>query len=182
MCYYARTDYRCGDWKWGNMKVRCPRQPRMGEHCQAKLVDTENLTFIDEDCRLCQDIQTKTRRLRKEQDNISRWKSDNRNNFRASIEKAERESQQLQEAIREMTQRRPAVKLSKGADPEPGKPQTRSRPASFSSHKPSGSRHGGYSSMREPPRDHDRHGGGHHSGSGSRNTNSYGSHGGHRHS
>jgi hypothetical protein len=94
----------------------------MGEHCQAKLVDTDNLAFLDEDCRLCQDIQTKTRRLRKEQDNISRWRSDSKVNFRASIEKAERESQQLQEAIREMTQRRPAIKLSKGGAPEPGKP------------------------------------------------------------
>ena len=129
MCYYARTDYRCGDFKWGNMKLRCERQPRIGETCGAKLADTSNLSYVNEDCRICQDIQTKTRRLRKEQDNIARWRNDNRTNFRASIEKATRESQQLAEQIHELNSRRPAVRI-----PQRGKFEILSMPASVSSH------------------------------------------------
>ncbi|KAI1623697.1 hypothetical protein EDD37DRAFT_632216 [Exophiala viscosa] len=49
MCYYARVDYRCGDWKWGNMKQRCPRQHRMGETCGAKLLDHESLVNVNEE-------------------------------------------------------------------------------------------------------------------------------------
>lgn len=54
MCFYARINFNCGDWKWGNMKQRCSRQPRIGETCNTKLVDTENLTIVDEDCGKCQ--------------------------------------------------------------------------------------------------------------------------------
>ena len=124
MCFFARTDYRCGDFKWGNMKHRCPREHRIGEHCGAKLVDAENQRYEDDDCKFCQDIETKKRRLRKEQDNIRRWQSDSRNSFRASIEKATRESQNLVDQINELTQRRPSVKLSRGNAAEPGESET----------------------------------------------------------
>lgn len=111
MCYYARTDYACGDFKWGNMKQRCERERRMGEHCGAKLTDENSQIFLSEPCRLCVDIATKERRLQKEQDNINRWTKDTRMNFRASIEKAERESHILKQQIEELIQRRPAVRL-----------------------------------------------------------------------
>jgi flagellar motility protein MotE (MotC chaperone) len=84
----------------------------MGEHCGTKLTDHESMTWIDEDCRICQDIQTKARRLRKERENITRWKNDSRNSFRASIEKAERESEVLEEQIRDLEQKRPRARLS----------------------------------------------------------------------
>jgi DNA repair exonuclease SbcCD ATPase subunit len=86
----------------------------MGEHCGTKLTDHESITWIDEDCRICQDIQTKVRRLRKERENIMRWRNDPKTNFRASIEKAERESQNLEGQIRDLEQKRPRAKLSPG--------------------------------------------------------------------
>lgn len=120
MCYYAITDYACGDWKWGNMKQRCERQPRMGEVCGAKLVAQEYRETLREDCRVCKDIHTKQGRLEKEQSNIARWKKDGRK-FQASIEKAERESQLLHETIRELYQRRPSYQLSRaGRGPSNG--------------------------------------------------------------
>ena len=109
--YYERIDYRCGDFKWGNMKLRCERQPRMGETCGAKLADTENLQRRDQDCRICEDIQTKTRRYKKELDNVARWKSDRRGGFQASIEKATKESDNLRDQIRDLNSRRPSVRF-----------------------------------------------------------------------
>lgn len=110
MCYYATTDYRCGDWRWGNMKLRCPRQHRMGETCGAKLVHHESVTKSPEDCKICQEITIKQRRLQKERDNIARWSKDG-SKFAASMEKAEREAQQLAETIRELHNKRPSVML-----------------------------------------------------------------------
>jgi len=110
MCYYATTDYVCGDWKWGNMKERCPRQHRMGETCGAKLVHHESVTKSDQECKICQEMQIKVRRLRKEQDNIARWRKEG-TKFLASIEKAERESGALREQIEEMYSRRPAIAM-----------------------------------------------------------------------
>jgi hypothetical protein len=84
----------------------------MGEHCDAKLVDTDNLQRIDDVCRICQDIETKRRRWKREQDNITRWQNDRKNDFHASIEKAQRESRILEEQMRELHSRRPLVKMS----------------------------------------------------------------------
>jgi hypothetical protein len=110
MCYYATTDYVCGDWKWGNMKERCPRQHRMGETCGAKLVHHESVTKSDQECKICQEMQIKVRRLRKEQDNVARWRKEG-TKFSASIEKAERESGALREQIEEMYSRRPSIAM-----------------------------------------------------------------------
>lgn len=90
------------------MKERCPRQHRMGETCGAKLVHHESVTKSDQDCKICQEIQVKVRRLRKEQDNIARWRKEG-TKFSASIEKAERESAALREQIQEMSSRRPSI-------------------------------------------------------------------------
>ena len=121
MCYYERDDYLCGDWKWGNMRQRCERQPRTGETCGAKLVAEEYRHRRNEDCRVCRDILTKRGRLQREQANIARWKKDGRK-FEASIEKAERESRQLEDILRELYQRRPSYQLSKGGQgPRHGK-------------------------------------------------------------
>lgn len=92
------------------MKERCPRQHRMGETCGAKLVHHESVTKSDQECKICQEMQIKVRRLRKEQDNIARWKKEG-TKFSASIEKAERESAALQEQIQEMYSRRPAIAM-----------------------------------------------------------------------
>jgi hypothetical protein len=108
MCYYATTDYTCSDWKWGNMKERCPRQYRMGESCGAKLVHHESVTKSDHACKICQEIQVKERRLRKNQEKIARWMKEG-DKFRGSIEKAERESAFLHEQIEDLGSRRPSI-------------------------------------------------------------------------
>lgn len=92
------------------MKLRCPRQHRIGEVCGAKLVDHESVTKVDDDCKLCQEIGVKERRLQKEKANIDRWSREG-NKFSASIEKARREAQSLESLIEEMRGRRPSVNM-----------------------------------------------------------------------
>lgn len=92
------------------MKLRCPRQHRMGETCGAKLVHHESVTRCDEPCRTCQDIDTKKRRLQRERANIERWRREG-DRFAASIAKAEREARELERTIQEMNQRRPVVMM-----------------------------------------------------------------------
>lgn len=90
------------------MKVRCQRQPRMGEVCGAKLVDTENVTMVPDDCKLCLEIKVKQRRLQKERDNIKRWSREG-SRFSGLIEKAQRDARELETTIAEMTGRRPSI-------------------------------------------------------------------------
>lgn len=110
MCYYARADFVCGDWKWGNMMERCTRQHRTGETCGAKLTHPDHITSKQELCRTCQDIEVKCRRLRKVEENISRWKNQ-KEQFGASLAKAEGEQTELVEKIKELQLRRPKVLL-----------------------------------------------------------------------
>lgn len=88
------------------MKVRCQRQPRIGEVCGAKLVDTENVIRIGEECKLCQEIGVKERRLRREEANIARWSKEGAR-FTGLIERAQRDIRELQAALDEMRSRRP---------------------------------------------------------------------------
>ena len=83
----------------------------MVEKCGATLLYHESLTFIDDDCRICQDIKTKGRRLQREQDNVARWQKDGRDTFRASIEKSQRECRTLEDHIRELWAWRPIHRL-----------------------------------------------------------------------
>lgn len=108
MCYYATTDYLCGDWKWGNMMLRCPRQHRIGETCGAKLIHSESVTRSATICKICEEINTKQRRLSRTQDNISRW-SNEADKFSASLEKACREAKELEDKIKELHLRRPSI-------------------------------------------------------------------------
>ncbi|KAJ9622499.1 hypothetical protein H2204_011512 [Knufia peltigerae] len=118
MCYYARTDYSCGDWRWGNMKLRCQRQHRMGETCGAKLADEQNIVWVSEQCRTCKDIEVKQRRLQRELDNIARWQREG-DRFRASIEKAQREARQLREMIDDLQGKRASIVFQVRPDARP---------------------------------------------------------------
>jgi len=90
------------------MKQRCCRQHRIGEVCGAKLVDMDNVTRVDEDCKICQEIIVKQRRLQKERDNIARWSREGER-FAASLEKARREEKLIMQQIEELRLRRPSV-------------------------------------------------------------------------
>jgi hypothetical protein len=73
MCFYARTDYACGDWKWGNMKERCPREHRIGETCGAKLSHIDSNIESPQICKICTEIMAKQRRLAKARTDLARY-------------------------------------------------------------------------------------------------------------
>ncbi|RMZ92586.1 hypothetical protein DV736_g140, partial [Chaetothyriales sp. CBS 134916] len=90
MCFYSVTDYQCGDWKWGTMRERCPRQyQQLGQVCKAKLVHTETSNRVDRVCRTCEAIQVKHRRLVKARERIE-WKRKN-GGFENSLARMEEE-------------------------------------------------------------------------------------------
>jgi chromosome segregation ATPase len=92
------------------MRQRCPRQPRMGETCPARLVDVNNVIHSDEACKTCQDIATKNRRLQTCRNNLGRWRAEG-NRFQASIEKVSDEARKLEELIQELESKRTSVKF-----------------------------------------------------------------------
>ena len=89
MCHYARTDFRCGAWRWGNMRSHCPWQPRVGETCGVKLSDADDITFVDANCKLCQQIGVQHRQTERLANRLVRWKREEAT-FAASTEKAEK--------------------------------------------------------------------------------------------
>jgi len=115
MCYFAQTRYVCGDWKWGNMVERCPRQHRIGETCGAKLVAEENVIPTSELCRICQEIEVKKRRLQKTMENIARWWPQG-SQFASSLDKAKLERAQFIEKINELESRRTSSALQPRGD------------------------------------------------------------------
>ena len=112
MCYFERIDYACGDWKWGNMKQQCAREWRTGETCGAKLSLDQCLQRSNGYCKICEDILVKKRRIKKEEENLSRWRREP-HKFRASIEKSESERAALIRLVYELEQRRPRVAFSR---------------------------------------------------------------------
>lgn len=113
MCYFARIDYECRDWKWGNMKQQCAREWRTGETCGAKLSHEMYTTYDSGYCKICQDIQVKRRRIKKEEENLARWRREPQR-FKASIEKAEAERDALLRTVAELNAKRPSVAFSWG--------------------------------------------------------------------
>ena len=111
MCYFERIDYACGDWKWGNMKQQCPREWRTGETCGAKLSHDQCMSRSNEYCKICQDILVKKRRIKKEEENLARWKREP-GKFRASIEKSEVERATLIRLVNDLERKRPRVAFS----------------------------------------------------------------------
>jgi len=115
--HYARIDFQCGDWRWGNMKVRCPRQHRLGETCGAKLSDMESITRMGDDCRICQHISVKQRRLQRVTDNLIRWRQEG-DKFSATIEKARREAADLVTTIHKLHKKRTSFALRRKDEAE----------------------------------------------------------------
>lgn len=74
MCFYSVIEYTCGDWKFGNLRSRCPRQHRIGETCGTRLIDTEttwaNLK-VDKLCPVCRQIIVKRRRCTRLRDSLT---------------------------------------------------------------------------------------------------------------
>lgn len=121
MCYYARKDFSCADWRWGNMMERCPRQHRIGETCGAKLAHPDHIEARPEPCKTCQEIEVKKRRLSKINENIARWTAE-RGRFAALLEKAENERSQLLEKLNELQSQRTSVLYGMGGQKTGGYP------------------------------------------------------------
>ncbi|KAK7754440.1 hypothetical protein SLS62_003460 [Diatrype stigma] len=78
----------------------CTKEYRTGETCGLKLVFNTNLET--DKCKLCKDIEKKQRRYTKLQNDIIRWQREGNRN--ATIEKAQRDMVEVEEAIRNMGQ------------------------------------------------------------------------------
>lgn len=113
MCFYERTDYSCRDWKWGNMKTRCARQPRLGETCGAKLTDGDNVKMVDQECRVCHTIRITRRKLQFELGRIDRWSKEPLK-FPCSLQKSAQIAAALQQKVHTLQQQRASVKLARG--------------------------------------------------------------------
>ena len=97
---------------------RCPRQHRIGETCGAKLVHHESVTKSSSMCKVCEEIHTKQRRLAKTHDNIHRWGKEPEK-FSASLEKARREGNELEDKIKELHLRRSSIATNIKSTPKP---------------------------------------------------------------
>lgn len=95
MCYFEQTLWSCGYWKWGNFRQQCTKEYRTGETCGLKLVYKTELK--DEPCKQCEQRVKKQRRLDKLANDVKRWKHEG--NRPASIEKAEREIEEIDSRI-----------------------------------------------------------------------------------
>lgn len=80
------------------MMERCPRQPRMGETCGAKLTHPEHIVRQPYMCKTCKLIGIRTRQYQKLSDRIHRWSSQ-ADVFPASLHKAQLEKRRLGEEI-----------------------------------------------------------------------------------
>jgi hypothetical protein len=114
MCFYSVIDYTCGDWKWGNMRERCPKQHRMGEHCDSiRLPHHETSVRMDQPCSTCKALAVKHRRLDKSRETLQWRKRNGPKDFQHSIAKAQQEIEDLLDDIAELEARRPTAKLAK---------------------------------------------------------------------
>ncbi|RYP46080.1 hypothetical protein DL768_007672 [Monosporascus sp. mg162] len=81
------------------LAMGCTKEYRMGETCGLKLVfDT---TQVMDSCKLCKDMEKKQRRYSKLHNDIIRWQREGNRN--ATIEKAQRDMEEIEDAIRRMS-------------------------------------------------------------------------------
>ncbi|KAH8649168.1 hypothetical protein BX600DRAFT_442434 [Xylariales sp. PMI_506] len=100
MCYFDQTRWNCGYWRWGHFRQQCTKEYRTGETCGLKLIYE---TAMDGDiCKLCKDIQKKERKYTKLESDIYRWQREG--NRTATIEKAQRDLEEVAVAIQQMRQ------------------------------------------------------------------------------
>ena len=108
MCFYSVTDFSCGDWKWGNMRERCPREKRLGQVCGAKLVHPETSSRVSASCTVCANLAIKRRRLQKAQEQMA-WKRSN-GSFENSAARLKEEMRDLCGEISSLESKRESAK------------------------------------------------------------------------
>lgn len=136
MCFYTRTDYVCGDWKWGNMKEQCPRENRIGETCGARLSHIDSNMTSPQICRTCTEITTKRRRLVKAQADLNRYTEERKLPGLAAAK--QQEVEEFEQAIARLNAQRTSSKhlhsrnfMGRNRDHLPGQSH-RSLPSSIS--------------------------------------------------
>lgn len=60
MCFFDQTRWTCGYWRWGDLRLQCPKKCRVGQTCGLKLI-YDTLNERDE-CKLCHATRIKQRR------------------------------------------------------------------------------------------------------------------------
>ncbi|KAF2183997.1 hypothetical protein K469DRAFT_710372 [Zopfia rhizophila CBS 207.26] len=91
MCYFEQTIWACGAWRWRNFRERCYKEHRIGETCELKLVYSPNRKGNAR--KVCDQISTKNRRIKKMMADIERWQREG--NRTASIERADTDIAEL---------------------------------------------------------------------------------------
>jgi len=103
MCFFDQVVHECGDYKWGQFRQHCAKEYRTGETCGMKLIMS---TYrIQQKCKICDKMDTKWNRRRKEEERIKRWRKEG-GKKRASIEAAEDNIKQLDTEIHNLMKQR----------------------------------------------------------------------------
>ncbi|KAF9890209.1 hypothetical protein FE257_006121 [Aspergillus nanangensis] len=103
MCFYNQKKFACGDWSWTNFSHRCVLEYRTGETCGIMLVHMTELDTTQ--CRLCEKLETKSRRRSAEIERVIRWKQQGAT-FMASMDKSQTLIRELNNEIGELERER----------------------------------------------------------------------------
>jgi len=98
MCYYDAVRWPCGWWKWGPFRAQCNKEYRVGETCGLKLV--YETSWMENACKLCENMNKKLRRIQKFNEDIARWVTET--DRKASLELAQGEMVQAVAAYNSM--------------------------------------------------------------------------------
>jgi len=90
MCYYDAVRWSCGWWKWGPFRAQCNKEYRVGETCGLRLV--YETSWIESECKLCENMGKKSRRIQKYNEDIARWSTEDGRS--ASVDHARQELNQ----------------------------------------------------------------------------------------
>ncbi len=85
MCFFERTQFQCGSWKWGRFREQYDKEYRTGETCGLKLVFCTQYAIGA--YGPCRNIAKKQRRVEKMTADIERWRGEG--NRPATIERTE---------------------------------------------------------------------------------------------
>lgn len=103
MCFFDQYVHECGDFKWGPFRQHCAKEYRTGETCGMKLIMA---TYrVQQKCKICDKMDTKWNRRRKEEERIKRWRKEG-GKKKASIEAAEDNIAHLDSEIQSLMRQR----------------------------------------------------------------------------
>ncbi|KAN0078994.1 hypothetical protein V8E54_005507 [Elaphomyces granulatus] len=99
MCFYNQKRFACGDWNWTSFAQQCNYEYRTGETCGMRLVNVTE--FESTQCRLCEKIEIKFRRLSAEMERLDRWRREG-GTLVASMARSQKLIMELEKEIRQL--------------------------------------------------------------------------------